>query len=65
MLEGVSIKKRKKQVSNAVSTGEKNYKYYIGYKDDDQKVKPPSIMLPNVMIEKLNGCNFLLKIKEC
>ena len=52
-------------MSNAVSTGEKNYKYYIGYKDDDQKVKPPSIMLPNVMIEKLNGCTFLLKIKEC
>ena len=26
-------------------SGEKNYKYFIGYKDDDYKIKPLHIML--------------------
>ena len=30
-----------------VSSGEKNYKYFIGYKeDDDCKIKPLHIILP-------------------
>ena len=29
-----------------VSSGEKNYKYFIGYKNDDHKIKPLHIMLP-------------------
>ena len=30
-----------------ISSGEKNYKYFIGYKDgDDYKIKPLHIMLP-------------------
>ena len=29
-----------------VSSGEKNYKYLIGYKYDDHKIKPLCIMLP-------------------
>ena len=33
-------------VSNKISFGEKNYKYFIGYLYDDNKVKPVNIMLP-------------------
>ena len=33
-------------VSNKVSFGEKNYKYFIGCLYDDHKVKPLHIMLP-------------------
>ena len=33
-------------VSNNISSGEKNYKYFIGYLYDDHKVKPFHIMLP-------------------
>ena len=42
----------------------KNYKYFIGYLYNDNKVKPLHVMLPktsayvNVMMEKLNGCIF-------
>ena len=28
-----------------VSSGEKNYEYFIGYKDDDHKITPLHIML--------------------
>ena len=28
------------QVLSMVSRGQKNYKYFIGYKDDDPKMKP-------------------------
>ena len=47
-------------VSNKVSSNEENYKYTIGYKDDDYKMKPSCIMLSkrvhmsNVMLVKLN-----------
>ena len=35
------------QVSSMVSSGQKNYRYFIGYKDDnDYKNKPICIMLP-------------------
>ena len=34
-------------VSNKISFGEKNYKYFIGYLYNDHKVKPLHIMLPN------------------
>ena len=33
-------------VSNKISFGEKNYKYFIGYLYNDRKVKPLHIMLP-------------------
>ena len=33
-------------ISNMVSSGEKMYKYFIGYKDDDYKIKPLHIMFP-------------------
>ena len=33
-------------LSNKISLGEKNYKYFIGYLFNDHKVKPLHIMLP-------------------
>ena len=33
-------------VSNKISSGEKNYKYFIDYMQDDYKIKPLKIMLP-------------------
>ena len=33
-------------VSNKISLGEKNYKYFIGYLYNDNKVQPLQIMLP-------------------
>ena len=33
-------------VSNKISFGEKNYKYFIGYLHNGNKVKPLNIMLP-------------------
>ena len=33
-------------LSEKISFGEKNYKYFIGYLYDDHKVKPLHIMLP-------------------
>ena len=43
-LKDVDIKKV--LVSNKISFGEKNYKYFIGYLHNDNKVKPLHIMLP-------------------
>ena len=50
---------------NKISSGEKNYKYFIGYLYNDDKVKPLHVMLPKTkayiksfMMEKLNGCIF-------
>ena len=31
---------------NMVPSGKKNYRYFIGSKDDDNKIKPFSIVLP-------------------
>ena len=39
-----------KVISRMVSPGEPNYKYFIGYKDDDYKIKLLRIMYP-----KING----------
>ena len=36
--------------SNKISSGEKNYKYFIGYLYDDHKVKPLHIMLPKTRV---------------
>ena len=36
----------KVSISNKISFGEKNYKYFIGYLYNDHKVKPLHIMLP-------------------
>ena len=47
LLEDLDIDKI--QVSSMVSSAEKNYKYFIGYKDfDDDKIKPLCIMLPKM-----------------
>ena len=43
-LKDVDIKKV--LVSNKISFGEKNYKYFIGYLYNDHKVKPFHVMLP-------------------
>ena len=43
-LEDVDIKKL--LVSNKISSGKKNYKFFIGYLHDDDKVKSLHIMLP-------------------
>ena len=43
-LEDVDIKKL--LVSNKMSSGKKNYKFFIGYLHDDDKVKSLHIMLP-------------------
>ena len=34
------------QVSSIVSLGKNNYKYFLGYKDDDHEIKQLRIMLP-------------------
>ena len=33
-------------MSNKIISGEKNYKYFVGYLYDDHKTKPLNIMLP-------------------
>ena len=43
-LRDVDIKKA--LVTNKISFGGKNYKYFIGYLYDNHKVKPLHIMLP-------------------
>ena len=54
----------KELVSNKISFGGKNYKYFIDYLYKGNKVKPVNIMLPitsayvKSMIDKLNGCIF-------
>ena len=55
----------RKLVSKKIYFGEKNYKYFIGYLHNDNKVKPSHIMLSKrsayekVMMDKLNGCIFV------
>ena len=41
----ISVKYLKKN-----SSGEENYKYFIGYLDDDYRIKPLNIMLPKTTI---------------
>ena len=38
----------KKLMSDTIFSGEKNYKYFYGYKDDDYKIKPLYITLPQM-----------------
>ena len=44
-------------VSNKISFGEKNYKYFIGYLYNGNKVKPLNIMLPktSAYVKSYNG----------
>ena len=44
-------------VSHKISSGEKNYKYFIGYLYNDHKVKPFHIMLPKTSahVKSYNG----------
>ena len=53
-------------VSNKISTGEKYYKYFIGYLYNDHKVKPLHIMLlkTSVMTDKLYVENFKIMLKK-
>ena len=63
-LENVDIEKV--LVSNEISFGEKNYKYFIGYLYNDHKVKPLHIMLPRTGTyeknydEQTNWISFLI-----
>ena len=65
------------QVSSMVSSAKKKEKFFIGYKDDDYKVKPFYIMLPKTktyvkkydsetrwMIVFIKGHNLLKKKKK-
>ena len=47
----------KVSVSNKISFGDKNYKYFIGYLYNDNKVKPLNIMLPktNAYVKSYDG----------
>ena len=40
-------------ISNKISFGEKNYKYFIGYTDDDYKIKPLQILPKTSAYEKI------------
>ena len=44
LLEDIDIKKI--HVSNMVSSSKKSYNYFIDYKDDDHKIRPLRVMLP-------------------
>ena len=48
-------------ISDMVSSGEKNKKYFIGFKDHDCKIKPLRIMLPKMSISIRN---YKYKYKE-
>ena len=41
---------KKVLVSNKISFGEKNYRYFIGYLYSDNKIKPLHIMLPKTSV---------------
>ena len=47
----------KAAVSNKISFGEKNCRYFIGYLHDDYKIKPSHIMLPKTKayVKGFNG----------
>ena len=54
-------------ISNKISSGEKSYKYLIGYMDDDYKfykIKPFSITLSksNAYVKYYDRCIFWLKL---
>ena len=51
MLEYVDIDNM--QISSMVFPGEKFYKYFIDYKDDDCKIKPLLIILPKTFMQKV------------
>ena len=65
MLEDVDIDNI--LISGMGSSGEKNYKYFIDYKDDDYKIKPLHIMLPKASAHLKSydggskGIDFLIK----
>ena len=58
-------------VSNKISFGEKNYKYFIGYFYNDDKVKPLPIMLPeaSAYVKNYDGqikwMHFLIEDSKC
>ena len=37
-------------ISNKISSGEKNYKYFVGWINDDYNIKPIWIMLPKTSV---------------
>ena len=58
-------------ISYMVSPDEKSYKEFIGFKDDDYKIKPLRIMPPKtrvyvkIMMMKVSGWVFWLKMMIC
>ena len=52
-------------VSNKVLFGKKSFKYFIGYKDDREKVEPLCIILPKMSAyRKCFYMSFLIKDNE-
>ena len=52
-------------ICNKISSDEKIFKYFIGYRDDDYKIKALLIILPNTVAHiKLNRCIFLIEGDE-
>ena len=43
-------------MSNKISSGKKNYKYFIGYFYDDCKIKPLYLMLMKIN-KNIKSCN--------
>ena len=57
LFEKKHIATEKAAVSNKISFGEKNCRYFIGYLHDDYKIKPSHIMLPKTKayVKGFNG----------
>ena len=52
-------------ICNKISSDEKIFNYFIGYRDDDYKIKALLIILPNTVAHiKLNRCIFLIEGDE-
>ena len=70
-LKNVNIDKT--VIFSKVSFGKKGFKFFIGYKDDDDKIKPLCIMNPQtcgyVKFETIKVMSFLIKdeqlLKKC
>ena len=47
-------------MSNKISSGDRNYKYFDGYLDDYYKIKPLIIMLPETTLY-IKRCHFSIE----
>ena len=52
-------------ISNKVQYGKKGNKHFIGYKDDDYKIKPLCIMLPKISgyAKSFDGTKYMLFLR--